>query len=163
MISIDSDIMRNISGNAAAAVQEVSSGTEKLLSITTHDDWNCYERDLINEKTLAIRKKITDLKSTTERYLDIINRTADRFDSADLNITKSFQEVQKRLGNALSVPTPKNDMLSGIKTTELKDKLTCGTTWMDAHKYYGLCEMDAPLKVCLFSDLDFTKNIGSVN
>ena len=131
MISIDSAILRGIADNAATAVQEVSAGTEKLLSITTHDDWNCYERDQINERTTEIRKKITFLKETTERYLEIIKRTADRFDLADLNITKSFQGVQDILGKSLSVPTPTCNTQSAVQTKELKSALTGGTTWKE--------------------------------
>lgn len=159
MISIDSDIMRSIADNAASAVQEIHSGQEKLLNVTTHDDWNCRERDQINERVTELKKSVTVLQQTTERYLEIIKRTADRFDVADLNITKSFQGVRDRLGKAFSIPTPNTHELPSKRMKELKDSLTCGTTWMDVHRYYGLCEIDAPLKVCSFSDFDFSQTV----
>lgn len=57
MISIDSDVLRGLATAANATVSEISAGVEKLNAVTTHDDWNCAERDQINEQITAAKKE----------------------------------------------------------------------------------------------------------
>ena len=120
MISIDSDVLRGLATAANATVSEISAGVEKLNAVTTHDDWNCAERDQINEQITAAKKKINTLSINTQTFLDLIRQSANRFDEVDSNTTKAFQSVIPAL--VLFFPA----LLIVLRAVDFNDQL-CGS------------------------------------
>ena len=174
MISIDSDILRSVKASAAAAAEGITSGVQKLQSVTTHDDWNCAERDTINDQILSAKKSAETLYERTQSYLELIQRTADKFDEVDYSITQSFQNVHDSLSKALSIKTPcvyrintdiQFPVISDIRLTKIWSKkflelIEPHKHWVGSKCYNVISNMDKPISVCKYSDVDFSKLSG---
>ncbi len=157
MISIDSDVLRGLATAANATVSEISAGVEKLNAVTTHDDWNCAERDQINEQITAAKKKINTLSINTQTLLDLIRQSANRFDEVDSNTTKAFQSVQDSLSDFFSIKSPVVHLSQGAASTQLHDTLYDATQIHDLQTANIINNINAPIKVCYYSDLDFSQ------
>lgn len=156
MISIDSDVLRSLTSAANATVSEISAGVEKLQAVTTHDDWNCAERDRINDLITAAKKKIHTLSINTQTYLDLIRQSANRFDEADSNTTKAFQSVQDSLSDFFSIKSPVVYLASGTASTQMHDTLYDSVQIHDFQTANIINNINTPIKVCNYADLDFS-------
>lgn len=157
MISIDSDVLRSLVSKANTTVSEISAGVEKLNHVTTHDDWNCAERDHINEMIVSAKKRIETLSINTQSCLDLIRQSADKFDEADSNTTKAFQRVQDSLSDFFSIKSPIVHFGSGASSMQLRDTLFDSNQVHDFQTANIVQNMNAPIKVCYYSDLDFSR------
>ena len=157
MISIDSDVLRGLTSTANATVSEISAGVEKLNMVTTHDDWNCVERDYINEQITSAKKRINNLSINTQTYLDLIRQSANKFDEVDSNTTKAFQRVQDSLSDFFAIKSPVVHLSSGASSAQFRDALYDSTQVHDFQTANIVKNIDSPIKVCYFSDLDFSR------
>lgn len=160
MIKIDSDVLRNAAGVANNAVSEISSGVDKLNRVTTHDDWNCAERDTINERILAIRKNVETLQSRTGYFLDIIKSAADKFDAADANILRGFNGLHDNLGKSFAIDTPLTVDTSSAVSKEIFVDLShrdINSYWTN---YLPVNNLISPIRICDYSAFDFKKLLG---
>lgn len=157
MISIDSDVLRGLAAKANATVSEISAGIDKLNMVTTHNDWNCVERDSINELITYAKKKTNTLSINTQTFLDLVRQSANRFDEVDSNTTKAFQSVQDLLGDFFSIKSPIVDLGSGEVSTRINDTIYASTQVHDFQTANVINNMNAPIKVCYYADLDFSQ------
>ncbi len=142
MISIDSDVLRGLATAANATVSEISAGVE---------------RDQINEQITAAKKKINTLSINTQTLLDLIRQSANRFDEVDSNTTKAFQSVQDSLSDFFSIKSPVVHLSQGAASTQLHDTLYDATQIHDLQTANIINNINAPIKVCYYSDLDFSQ------
>lgn len=156
MISIDSDVLRSLVSMANTTLSEISTGVEKLNCVTTHDDWNCLERDYINEIIISAKKRINTLSVNTQTYLDLIRQSADKFDEADSDTTKAFQRVQDSLSDFFSIKSPVVHLSSGASSMQLRDTVYDSKRVSNFQTANIVKNIDSPIKVCYYSDLDFS-------
>ena len=62
MISIDTDMLRQLAAAAKEANEAIENATLRLTAITEHRDWGCKEKNTINEYTVNNKKKIRILQ-----------------------------------------------------------------------------------------------------
>ena len=161
MIAIDSDVLRSLASVADSAAQEMTSAAEKLNNVTVHDDWNCAERDIINEHIISVKKKTTALQNKTQSFLELIRNTANKFDIADSNINLSFVNLQNTVSDYLSVVSTTESISPNTtlsKVIQLPSFMT--DHWTEYHDYwtkYLLSNFGSSIKVCKYSDVDFSK------
>lgn len=156
MISIDSDVLRVLVSKANATVSEISAGIEKLNMVAIHNDWNCVERDSINNQIVSAKKSINSLSINTQTYLDLIRQAATKFDEVDSDATKVFQRVQDSLSDFFSIKSPVVQLNSGVSSTQLSDTIYNSKQIHDFQTANIIKNFDAPIKVCYYSDLDFS-------
>lgn len=157
MISIDSDVLRGLTTAANATVSEISAGIEKLNLVTEHNDWNCAERDNINEMIKSSKKKINTLSINTQSFLDLIRQSANRFDEVDSDATKAFQSVHDLLSDFFSIKSPIVHLGSNEVSTQINDAIYASTQVHDFQTANIINNMNAPIKVCYYADLDFSQ------
>ena len=156
MISIDSDVLRSLTAVADTASQEMTSGAEKLNQVTVHDDWNCAERDIINEHIVTMKQKTKALQNKTQSFLDLLRTTADRFDAADSSINLSFVNLQKTISDSMSIAT--ESTMAATKTmSEYLAQILSRHKLNDFHAGYTIHNLDTPMRILRYADIDFSK------
>lgn len=73
MISIDTDMLRQLAAAAKEANEAIENATLRLTAITEHRDWGCKEKNTINEYTVNNKKKIRILQDNSSSFLSVLN------------------------------------------------------------------------------------------
>lgn len=149
MISIDTDALVQAAQAARSAAAQLQTASELLNRITTHDDWGCRERLIINEYIQSSRNMLNHLEFSAMSFTDIITQVAQGFVEAECGISDMFEGVESLLGNILSisagVENASPDIYSG---TELKKVIT-DETYPDRNCFH----VPNDISVTKFSDI----------
>ena len=158
MITIDSDILRSMTSVAGTAVDDITSGKDKLYNVTTHDDWNCVERDYINDGIMNMKKKIDILQGKTSYFLELIKQSADKFDSVDCETSRFFQDTNGSIGDSFAIQSSISNNTALSASQEVQELLL--SKGADYHWTGYILSSTQPIKICNYSDLDFGKISG---
>lgn len=101
MISIDTDVMRQLVSTAANANNAIDDAVEVLNQITVHNDWACKERKVINEYTIKNKQLIKEIQENSSCFLNILSSVASEFDGAEKTIIDLFQDIESVIAGVL--------------------------------------------------------------
>jgi len=109
IISIDTEVMNTMAGLAQQASEEQDASVVSLIPVVEHYDWNCKERDEINERIMNIKKGNQKLSETLQEFAQAIRNVANRFDEEENAIPGRYQYIDTLLGQASAGETPSAD------------------------------------------------------
>lgn len=102
MISIDTDIMKELVRATSTANDAIDEAVEVLNKITIHNDWGCKEKNSINNYTTSNKNKIKTLQEHSRSFLSILSSVSAEFENSENRIKDMFQSVEGLLGKVFS-------------------------------------------------------------
>lgn len=105
MISIDTEIMRQLASACSAANDSIDEAVDILNRVTSHNDWGCKERDSINEYTNQNKAKIRALQEKSRGFLSVLTSVSHDFENAESSISDMFSSLESVLGDVISNAT----------------------------------------------------------
>ena len=105
MISIDTEIMRQLVSACSAANDSIDEAVDILNRVTSHNDWGCKERDSINEYTAQNKARIRALQEKSRSFLSVLTSVSHDFENAENSISDMFSTLEGLLGNLIAIPT----------------------------------------------------------
>ena len=103
ILEMDTDALRSAVGTAKAASDAISSAMELLNRITVHNDWECRERDAINNFTLENRQKIGQMNEAANAFYGAVEFAASRFEEEEQKQISAQQGVDEVLAQISNV------------------------------------------------------------
>ena len=156
IISVNTERISELSTLAMNISSELSSAYTALFPVTTHDDWNCAERDDINDAVLTNKKCVGELMSCAERFASIVSKTADSFNEFELKNPHTLLELQTSLSESLSIYTPLANMGRiigpGGKMPRPKDLPEINLIGKPSFLFYPVYTWDKPIRMIDFSE-----------
>lgn len=102
---------------AAAAIarranEAITEAMNLLNRIVVHNDWECAERDAINDNTIRNKNDARYIQQCAEQFYRNVEMSADLFRQAEQELRQSFETVEGPLGTFLSL-VPQNEAQPG--------------------------------------------------
>lgn len=106
MIQIDTDVLKELAVTAKSAANELESATQLLNQITTHNDWGCKERVVINEAIQKIKNNMKVLRESSDGFMNAAIHIAEEFVQTERKIPEMFEGLEALIGEILNVGSP---------------------------------------------------------
>lgn len=153
LIKLDTGVMFELANYAKTACQYVEESSQVAYQIVPHNDWNCKERDYINDGIETIRKYQARISEKMSHFSGAISQVATAFQEAEASLPNLFNEVDACVGEILSVGGVKSADI-GAETQKFIDQIK--DTTLDADRFQSIAAtmIDSPLEVCDFSSID---------
>lgn len=156
-ISVDTEKIKLMSSLIQNANSEIDECVANLSFVTEHNDWNCKERDLINEGILEVKKDAAILQESIDYFAAIMKRIADMFDEFESAIPNKYQKIDAYLGTTLSIPCEESSVGAFTVSMELKDQISSGVHMSGGLENNAIGNLTNPIHVCNFDDVNFGK------
>lgn len=157
IISIDTEKMNEMAMLAQSVNSELDMCSSFLHSIVEHNDWNCKERDIINDGILSVKKNAATLKETLDDFSLVLKRVAGLFDTFEASIPNQYQYIDSLLGTSYAVACEKTSMLTGDIASDITTEMAQTVRVSGGLENNVLGNLDKPIQMCNFEDLDFGK------
>lgn len=153
-IRIDTALMKQMACNSTRAKFLLEEAMEAANATVIHDDWNCSERDLINENVLKVKKHSKILCESMESYSSKLNELATKFEEFDRMLCMNFSGFDSSIGQLYQIECPENVGVHSIQSfseNELEQMLSLSgaTTYWER---YHVSNLTTPISVLDFSD-----------
>ena len=103
IIDVNPQTITEIAQTIANAYGEVEEAARILTSITEHNNWNCKERDAINEYTHSNAQEILKISEKSGNFANVMKMVAETFATDEKNISEMFTSVESVIGSILSI------------------------------------------------------------
>ena len=113
IVSIDTQTVSEISQDSINVSAEVTAAFECLAPVVEHNDWNCRERDTINEMITTIKQFSQELKENAETFSSSLQQTASSFNELENKTPVAMQGFHAAIADNLSIKTP-TTVINGI-------------------------------------------------
>ena len=153
LIKLDTGIMYEMAACTKTACQYVEESSQFAYRIVPHNDWNCQERDYINEGIEIIRKHQAKISEKISQFSNAISQVATTFLEAEAALPNLFNEVDACVGEMLSL-TGVQTVENGSQTQQLLDQIKDAPMATDSIQSLAIAMVDSPLEVCDFSNID---------
>ena len=110
VISVNTEKMNELSNLAMNISSELSEACSCLSPVTIHNDWNCVERDNINEAIMINKKCVGELMSCAENISSVVAKTADSFTEFEMKNPQALLGLHSTLSESLAIYTPSSGM-----------------------------------------------------
>ena len=94
LIDVNPDTLIQIAGTISGAYGAVEQVSGILRSITTHQDWTCRERDVINEYTVSNANTILKIDERMGNFSNVMKSVAEAFRSDEQSISQMTESVE---------------------------------------------------------------------
>lgn len=148
IISIDTELLNQIASLALAANTEIEDGSARLKMVVEHNDWNCKERDQINENILGIKTAQSKLTELIVEYSNAMNRIASTFSDAENSLPNEFQHIDVMIGSALSLTGSSSG--GGEVTTAAISSIADSTVINSNVQSYEMANLNNEISICDF-------------
>lgn len=160
IISVDTEIMRLMANLSRDIDTELDGATSHLTTVVDHNDWNCKERDVINETVNNVKKRNQRLKEDFEHFDSVIQQIANQFDEAEAAIPQKYQALDVLTGSILSsssyggsVSNSAGQSSAAMANTIQNEVLQSGL------ENYEIGNLTDGIQVCDFSNVDFSGTV----
>lgn len=119
IIDINTDELKNAVTIARRANEQLTEAMNLLNQIVVHNDWECSERDQMNENTVRNKADINNIQNNAEVFYNNICYASDRFSALEQEIYDSFGLVEGPLGTFLSLVPQNSGLNSGGSFSEM--------------------------------------------
>ena len=104
ILTLDTDLLRSTVQIAETTNDAITEAVNLLNQVVIHNDWECVERDELNNYTLANRQTARDIQDKTASFYNAIKTASAKFDEAERNTIangNSLDEVISRIANVV--------------------------------------------------------------
>ncbi len=154
IISIDTEAMVSLANLAEAVNTELSSAFSCLLPVTEHHDWNCKERDTVNEAVTSVRTSALKLKETAADFSAAVQAAANDFNEYERKTPAALQKLSGNISAALSAGAsvwqqPAGlQVLTGYSTEELSSLIdSFSDTCTYSFSLYQIMTLNMPVRL----------------
>lgn len=151
-ISIDTQIMNDIAEISSQISTLITDAHALLAPVTEHDDWNCKERDIINERLMAVKKAGTALDETSVMLAAAFRDISERFMQMEKSIPFDLSGTVSEIGNVLSEPYSSYTSNAGSASYAAAAQTGINVTTDDMMSAYEANELFNPLKIMKVRD-----------
>ena len=99
IIDVNPQTITEIAQTIANAYGEVEEAARILTSITEHNNWNCKERDAINDYTQSNAREILKISEKSGNFANVMKMVAENFTTDEKNISEMFTSVESMIGS----------------------------------------------------------------
>ncbi len=103
IIDVNPQTITEIAQTIANAYGEVEEAARILTSITEHNNWNCKERDTINDYTRSNAKEISKISEKSENFANVMKMVAENFTTDEKNLSEMFTSVESIIASMLTI------------------------------------------------------------
>ena len=103
IIDVNPQTITEIAQTIANAYGEVEEAARILTSITEHNNWNCKERDAINDYTQSNAREILKISEKSGNFANVMKMVAENFTTDEKKISEMFTSVESMIGSILSI------------------------------------------------------------
>lgn len=103
IIDINPQTITEIAQTITNAYAEVEEAATILRSITEHNDWNCKERDTINDYTLSNAGEVLKISEKAGNFSNAMKIVAENFRTDEKTIADLFAGVESTLASLLAI------------------------------------------------------------
>ena len=153
IISIDTDLMHSMSGYADCVNEEIDTCMTYLSKVVEHNDWNCKERDAINDSITEVKMESRRLKEKVEEFANIIRQIADRFNMFENSAITQTQNLEVLLGSSLAVTTGESPAAKG-QLSAIAGSMSDKVTATDRMSNYTIANLTGDVQVCEYSTIN---------
>ena len=114
MINIDTDTLKQCSTAAKSATDQLNDAANIIMQITTHQDWECPNKDKINNYISTNRQLISQLVQDAANFDAVIKTVTDEFVQQESQISSMFEEIEELLASVLNVATVSTGSIASI-------------------------------------------------
>lgn len=153
-IKVDTLLMQQMASCSLRAQKYLKQASETANAITIHDDWNCKERDLINDNVMKIQKHDGIICENMIVFSTKVNELASRFEEFDKLLSSKFSTFDSSIGdmyNAGNATTYADAQLYSVNEADLKQALTFSGTNSYWDQYH-VSNLTKPISVVNFGD-----------
>ncbi|MBR5425241.1 MAG: hypothetical protein IK106_01855 [Clostridiales bacterium] len=151
-IKFDTSIMRIMANKALNARNAMETAMKTADAVTLHNDWNCAERDLIDDGITEIKKKNNVICENMALYSDKINSLAMQVDDFDKSLLARFSNVDSSVGEMYQIEsgvvTNNSSVIGAGEVKRISSNLAENTYW----NQYHVGNLTQPIPVVNFSD-----------
>ncbi len=160
IIKIDIEILSQIAAKVNLANQLIEKCEVQLKSITEHNEWNCKERDFINEVANEIKAKSSYLRQDFNGFVYSVNSAAEHFSDAKSTILQLIRKVDISVGKTWGIESKTTvGVGSGVSS---KITSVCNSLKVDnALDNYTVANITNGISICNFNTLNFGSSLDS--
>ena len=103
IIDVNPQTITGIAQTIANAYGEVEEAARILTSITEHNNWNCNERDAINDYTRSNAQEILKISEKSGNFANVMKVVAENFTTDEKNISEMFTSVESIIASMLTI------------------------------------------------------------
>ena len=103
IIDVNPQTITGIAQTIANAYGEVEEAARILTSITEHNNWNCKERDAINDYTRSNAQEILKISEKSGNFANVMKEVAENFTTDEKNISEMFTSVESIIASMLTI------------------------------------------------------------
>lgn len=152
IIKIDTAVMRQMANTSLRVESLVEEAMKLSNAITTHNDWNCQERDVINDSVSLVKKNNVRINEKVEIFANKIAASAEQFDELDRSLLTRFQQFDSSVGELFAVKGVTTIAPSSV-AQEIPVKIDPELNW----ESYHATTLFRPISVVKFDEI--TKGI----
>ncbi len=101
-IRIDTSIMQQMASTSLRAKDSLEESIKAAKSIVSHNDWNCIERDSIDDGILQLQKSNDLMCEHMETFSKLLNTIADQINQFDREFESGFAAFDSLVGDLYS-------------------------------------------------------------
>ena len=150
IISVDTELMNAMAAAVNSADLELESCGAVLARVVEHDDWNCPERDAINEAIRTLKQRMKTLMEGMEQFAHGVRQIAQQFNAIEQEIPAGFQSLDIMLGRLSAVTAgtaASNTVASGVTGS-----ISAAVHPAAKLESYAAGNLNEDIRVCRFSD-----------
>ena len=155
IISIDTEALRQMAELAANCNLIIEESVKRMNMVIEHDDWNCKERDKINECIIQNKSKQKMIAERMVEFSSYMSNTSGIFSDTEEAIPHNFQHIDTMIASALALQGGNNvvSLTSDVKT--VCDSVRNDAVLNDSIQSYSLDNLSNNINICEFSSFDF--------
>lgn len=104
-IKVDTSIMHQMASRSLRAKELLEEAIRSAKAVASHNDWNCLERDSIDDGILQVQKNNELMGENMEAFAKRLNEIAEQFDQFEREIVSKFAVVDSMVGDLYRVKT----------------------------------------------------------
>ena len=105
VLDIETERLQEMMRMLGSAVDEIDHAAERLRQITTHNDWGCKERNIINNYSTENRNNALKLQTDCRNFSNAVHQVVGEFVEGEKSISGLFPSVDGPLAKILSEMT----------------------------------------------------------
>ena len=103
MIQLDTDTLRSTVVSAEQTNNQITQAMNLLNQIVIHNDWECQERDAINNNTVIYQRMVAQVQANSTLFYNAIKRSSQAFDEKEQSLITKTNGVDELISSILCV------------------------------------------------------------
>lgn len=153
-IKVDTLLMQQMASGSLRAQEYLNQAADAANAITIHDDWNCKERDIINDNVLNIKKFDNKICENMNYFAEKVNELATQFEEFDRLLSSQFSSFDSSVGDMYQIGHSVGGnaaMYHAFSENDIEQAMTdagSNTYW----DQYHISNIAKPISVVSFAD-----------